>query len=292
MMRTVAPPRMKKGDATGMITKIARRLEVPFGYRQARGGELRPYAFTQSIDGREEWQVAAKEAAKPVEELAIGDQVLCRGQLAVLTAFDPSTDECSITFRAEGTEIEKTVNFASRFGNGPKSARLQRPPALLLPPPRKERKDKISEEVKGHVTIVYETNCPTSPHTRDRMRRLRASRCWQEEQAMIQSETLKNLFNIFAKEYPQDQLSLTKFKMLKPWNLKKAYRETCLCRMCELFRLYVGGLHAAGDLTATRLHTSSTRCSTIIGASASRAGSSGLSLGTPTTRRISNPGKC
>ena len=99
-----------------------------------------------------------------------------------------------------------------------------------------------------HVAHVYETNCPTSPHQRDRQRRLLASHVWEEKQAMIQTETLQNLFNIFVKEYPDDKLSFTKFKSLKPWYLKKAYRETCLCRMCELYRLYVAGLHAAADL--------------------------------------------
>ena len=98
------------------------------------------------------------------------------------------------------------------------------------------------------MAMVYGGACPTSPHVRDLMRRLLAPRCWEEMQAMIQSDTLLNIYKQFIKDYPDDTIGFTNFKLLKPWNLKKAYRETCLCRMCELFRLYMGGLHMAGEL--------------------------------------------
>merc|ERR1712196_750777 len=38
------------------------------------------------------------------------------------------------------------------------------------------------------------------------------------------------------------------FKRKRPWNLKKAYRETCLCRLCELFRLVHDGLRVVAAL--------------------------------------------
>ena len=186
LLRAVAPVLAKQGDHTGMMTKVAARLRVPYGTRagKKKQGKTWAYAFTKQVPAREAFLAAVEQAAKPRKELQVGDTVLCRGQLAVLTAFDAQTDACSVTYSAEGTEIEKTVNYLSRFGNGAKSARIQRPPALLAPPRRKERKDKLSEETKEHVKIVYETNCPTSPHTRDRVRRLRISRCWEHKQAI------------------------------------------------------------------------------------------------------------
>ena len=256
LLLAVAPPLVKQGNKHGMINKVALRLEVPYGHRWAKGTKVdTPYAFTSAVQGRATFQVELVAAFKPKEDLLPGDAVLCRGQIARLTSYDAATGECSVTFFVEDAGIEKTVNYASRFGNDPKSARLQRPPVLLLPPPRKERSDKLSQEVKGHVLTIYETSCPTSPHQRDRLRRLLASFCWEEKQAMIQSDTLKNLFDAFIKEYPDDKLGFTMFKMLKPWNLKKAYRETCLCRMCELFRLYVGGLHTTARLLSRSVHT-------------------------------------
>lgn len=50
--------------------------------------------------------------------------------------------------------------------------------------------------------------------------------------------TLDELYQAFKEKNPNDTLSFAQFKMLKPWNIKKAYRETCLCRSCESFALY------------------------------------------------------
>ena len=66
----------------------------------------------------------------------------------------------------------------------------------------------------------------------------------QEVNALIQTLTLREIHEVFKQTYPLERLSLTSFKRLKPWNLIKAYRETCLCRLCELFRLYMEGLQA------------------------------------------------
>ena len=227
LLRGVAPPLRKRGDSSGMAAKVAARLEVPYGRRFVKGTKtLVPYAFTQAVAARLAFCAAAKQAARPLKEMMPGDAVICRGQLAELTNFDAQTGHCSVTYRAENSTVAKVVNYLTRFGNCAKSARLQWPPALLLPPSRKARKDKIGEEVLEHVSITYEMNCPTSPHQRDRMRRLLVSRCFEEKQAMIQTSTLKELYEIFGKEYPEDEISFSKFKMLKPWNLKKAYRET------------------------------------------------------------------
>jgi hypothetical protein len=65
---------------------------------------------------------------------------------------------------------------------------------------------------------------------------------------MIQSLPLDEIYRVFQKTYPLDKLSWTKFRMLKPWNVIKAYRETCLCRCCELFRLFVQALNIVGEL--------------------------------------------
>ena len=65
---------------------------------------------------------------------------------------------------------------------------------------------------------------------------------------MIQTLTLKEIYRIFQKTDVLDKLAFSTFKLLKPWNLIKAYRETCLCRVCEIFRLYTEGLHEVAKL--------------------------------------------
>lgn len=182
LLAAAAPPLLKRGDKAGMIRKVAARLQVPYGSHFIKGTKtLTYYAFTKAVAGRVVFISEAEQAAKPLKELKVGDRVLCRGQLAELSAYDPLTGQCSVTFRAEDSDVSQTVNYLTRFGNGEKSARLQQPPALLQYPPRKTRKDAITQEVLDHVAVVYETNCPTSPHQRDRCRGLLASRCWEEK---------------------------------------------------------------------------------------------------------------
>lgn len=65
----------------------------------------------------------------------------------------------------------------------------------------------------------------------------------QTLQALVQTMPIEELYQVFKKTYPSQKISLERFRLLKPWNLIKAYRETCLCRVCELFRLYMQGLH-------------------------------------------------
>ena len=59
---------------------------------------------------------------------------------------------------------------------------------------------------------------------------------------------INELYAIFQKLYPLDKLSFSQFKLMKPWNLKNAYRETCLCRLCELFSLFIAGLHKVAEV--------------------------------------------
>ena len=48
----------------------------------------------------------------------------------------------------------------------------------------------------------------------------------QAAQAMIQTVALDEIYRIFTKTYPLDKLAREQFRLLKPWNLIKAYRET------------------------------------------------------------------
>jgi len=176
----------------------------------------------------------------------VGEDVLCRGQLAKLTKYDEASGRCEVTFSSDG--VEATVQYSSRFGHGKGSARLQRPPALLLPPLRERIKDAISPETREHVHEIFELTCPTSPHQKDERKRRLVRHVFQCKQAMIQTLPLDEIYRIFKKTYPLDKLAYTSFKLLKPWNVIKAYRETCLCRCCELFRLCVQALQIVGKL--------------------------------------------
>ena len=70
-------------------------------------------------------------------------------------------------------------------------------------------------------------------------------------QAMIQTLPLDEIYRRSFRRHTRSTSSAgrtTQFRMLKPWNLTKAYRETCLCCCCELFRLFVMALQVVGKL--------------------------------------------
>ena len=167
-------------------------------------------------------------------------------QIAKLTSWDAATGRCEVTFSYEGGTA--TVPYASRYDKGTGSARLQRPPALLLPPPRQRLKGTISADTKEHVREIFELTCPTSPHQKDARKRCLGRHAVQTLQAMIQTLPLDEIYRVFQKTYPLDTLGYTSFRLLRPWNVIKAYRETCLCRCCELFRLFVQALLVVGGL--------------------------------------------
>jgi len=305
LLRAVSAPRTHQGDSKhGMESLIAARLGEFIGdgtplrtgshWRSSDKTLTNEYALTAAGKARSFFNVRAVEAARPKEELAPGDTVLCRGSLATLASFEEATGRCEVTFSREG--FSETVPYASRFHvkglENKGCARLQRPQPSLMPPPKTKRRDAISDETRAHVRAVYELTCPTSPHTKDIRRRHLAvhvvqvccfARCGssqvrallpllvcanilvltahilvslscQEVNALIQTLTLREIYEVFKKTYPlETTLSYPSFKKLKPWNLIKAYRETCLCRLCELFRLYMEGLHEVAKVLAPLL---------------------------------------
>ena len=241
-----ASPRAQKGDQEGMANRIAKRLDVTPGRRPKRVGEAlgRQRAFDRAIDLRAAMDARLAELYVPMQ--MVGEEVLCRGQLGKLTMYDEATGRCEVTFTYDG--VEKRVPYASRFGRTKGSARLQRPPAVLLLPSCERTKDAITAETREHVHEIFELTCPTSPHQKDERKRRLARHVYQRKQAMIQTLPLDEIYRTFQKTYPLDKLAFQSFRLLKPWNVIKAYRETCLCRCCELFRLFVQALLVVGKL--------------------------------------------
>ena len=49
LLRAIAPVLKRQGDKSGMIKKVAARLEVPCGSRGRKGVKAVNYAFTQAV---------------------------------------------------------------------------------------------------------------------------------------------------------------------------------------------------------------------------------------------------
>lgn len=234
-----------------MLDATASLLGFRYGSRRgSKGGKQREFAATKAMERRQAFDSRADRLQIPAhpplagEPLRLGEDVLCHGVPGELVELQEG-GKCAVLFRSGG-ETQR-VDYDQPLGKGKGSARLQRPPPLLQPPPRTTRSDVVSADVQLAVHDLFETVCPVSPHQRDGMKRRLSPHVVQEAPARILNHTYDELYAMFQQDYAHIKLSKTKFKKLAPWNLKKAYRETCLCRCCELFKLYLTALNVVGD---------------------------------------------
>jgi hypothetical protein len=247
-LAAVAPPRAGQGDQTGKAYRVSERLCVRRGKRQCG----RPYAFDKAQDLRSAFDERIAQLGAP---LRVGESVLTRSGPAELTAlingegnFDGG---CAVTFRAGEYHAEHT--YPACFGNGAGSARLRRMPLLLGPPPRELRSDRVTSSTRLAILKHVESTCPISPHQRDVMKKNLAPFVFAEKPSFILSGNLEFLYSGFREKHPDIAISFAQFKLELPWNIKHAYRETCLCRTCLNHDWHRDGIKVVAGLIAPLL---------------------------------------
>jgi hypothetical protein len=94
--------------------------------------------------------------------------VLTHNGPAELTRF---TDDggCVVTYRIGDDYAER--KYSECYSKAKGSARLRRMPPSLTPPPRATSALSLSDATRKAILDHFATTCPTSPHTRDVMRR-------------------------------------------------------------------------------------------------------------------------
>ena len=98
----------------------------------------------------------------------------------------------------------------------------------------------MNPALKKKVATHFEQNCPTSPCAKDRMRKWLAVGIFIFAQAMILMTTYTKLFKSFKAEHG-DAISESQFHKERPWNIKRACHDSCLCKSCENFKMYEDG---------------------------------------------------
>jgi hypothetical protein len=192
-LKHVVPLRVKKGDHSGMMTRIAERFELSRGKRSKKHG-ARPYAFDKCVDERvcrrlglepepaivplshrspshccslsnccslsphpisvqADWDAAV---AKLNEPLKAGEVVLTHNGPAELTRFTEGGG-CVVTYRVGEAYTKKS--YAKCYGKAPGSARLQRIPPSLKPQPRKQSSLAISDTTRKVVLDQQSIRC-------------------------------------------------------------------------------------------------------------------------------------
>ena len=259
----VAPTRVASGNHEGMARRVSARLHVQRGKRSKKRGE-RPYAFEAATSSRADFDHQAARfhfAAGPLrqgqqhalvgEPLQPGERVLTQHNGEAELARFTATGGCVLVFRAGDTF--KEVVFKGCYGKGKGSAGLRRIPPSLSAPPRQVSSAAISDATRLAILDHVRSIAPTSPHTRDVMRRHVGPFLVEEKPAFIQSDPIEVMYDLFRKARPDIKIGLTQYKGELPWNLKKAYRSTCLDRCDVNFDWHRQGLRVATELLAPLL---------------------------------------
>ena len=239
--------------ADGTERRICARLGVMRGCRSAKNG-FRPYAYRQGAMRRQALAVAfCAQAEKQVP--TVGDRVYvgaCGSEGTIVGVGDDG--QCSIKFGSgDISEVHdyKTMGLTKETRKVPGSARLR----LLLPPlsPPDQLTARTSGALNGLAQRVEEharSRCSESPHTRDSMSRRVDVFLHERKQALIKTEPVEEMYADFEKQHSGEgpRCKLSTYKNYLPWNMKDAYRETCLCAHCESQRLHMEGLRVAAKL--------------------------------------------
>jgi len=176
-----------------------------------------------------------------------GEEVLSHGLRAELTRISVQPNEqepevgwpCVVTFRAGASEQE--YSYSSMFGKQAGSARLQRIPPTLAPHDIATSSNAVSPKTRVLVRMHAENVCPISPCKRDSMRKHVGPRVWATRQALILMFPIYTLMALFFAEHGEDLVKPSTYRQIlheDVWNLKHAYRETCMCRLCFNLRCY------------------------------------------------------
>lgn len=238
-------------DTDGTERRICARLKVPRGCRCAKS-DFRPYMYRSGALRRQSFEVKRTSIAKGAPNE--GDMVYvmtCNSEGKLLEVGEDGS--CRIEFSmGDISEVREylTMGLTKETRNKPGSARLRHILPPLSPPARKTIS--TSGALNGLALRIDEhvrSRCSESPHTRDSMSRRVAPFLHERKQALIKTEPIEEMFADFKKQCAEGQgCKLTTYKNYMPWNLKGAYRETCLCAQCESQRLHMEGLRVAADL--------------------------------------------
>lgn len=101
---------------------------------------------------------------------------------------------------------------------------------------RKRRRDAFTGALRSHVERFWEENTSPSPSERDLKRHRVGPKQYVVHQAHEQHKKTRALLKDYNDENPDDTVSYGMFQTLKPYYVRKACAQSCLCRYCENLR--------------------------------------------------------
>lgn len=247
VLAALAPKREAERSREGMLRAASQRLRVERGVRYFNG-EKRPYAFDQAVARRAVFDEAVfkcSDALKP------GDEGISHGQLCTVVEIDHKEDTCALRFSQGGVEAVREYTCIYRGSNPRKqapfpqgSARLRRAPPSLRVQVRERRCDEKMEAARAKVEELFDAEGARSPSQRDSVRRRVGVGLYENTQALIVFAKYSALYTLYCSRYPANHISFSTFKSLRPWYVRRAKEESCLCKHCDNFKQQQTTLHS------------------------------------------------
>ena len=232
-------------------------LVCPPRRRSKKHGGGRQYAFDKQIDARTGFDavVASRMGPQPkgASHCKIGEDVLTACGRAELTSLTEGGG-CVVTFRSGSTYHSRS--YSSTYGKSKGSARLQPIPPSLLPTHRSSRNIEQRLAVCKAITEHAPTYCKTSPHQRDVVKKRTGPFTLEHRPGLILEDVREAMYTDFEEKHP----GLLKFSQWKKvvkdevWQIKKAYRLTCLDRVDSNYNWHREALVVVAKQLAELLH--------------------------------------
>lgn len=231
--------------------QVCARLGVHRGSRYVHAtGEKRPYAIEQAILRR----AVFDEASEVVGEgkLKIGDKASSRGRPCTVVEIDYKEDTCKLSFDYAGVHVTRDYHCiykaagSKRFPKG--SARLRSVVTSLRPGSREQRSDAKAEAARPLVEEFFDLEGARSPSQRDSVRRRVGVGLYQTAQALYVYAKYSALYAKYLIMHPANRISFSMFKSLRPWYIRRAKQETCLCKHCENFKGFQDALNSVAQV--------------------------------------------
>lgn len=179
-----------------------------------------------------------ERALKRVGPFKTGDVVECSSGQGKISAITQTSITIELDFGVDGIH---SVTFPKYQGSSEKEKRSRKYGRIVhyIPPLynqnlRKARNDRTSNNVRKDVQEFIKKFCTESSCRRDVKHRVLATKVVVSAPGLLLNESLEKIYEKFLQTVNY-KISWTTFLKSRQWNLRKAYRETCLCSRCLKF---------------------------------------------------------
>ena len=107
--------------------------------------------------------------------------------------------------------------------------------------------EKVSA-ARPKVEELFDAEGSRSPMAKDKVRRRVGVGLFEETQALYVYCKFKTLYALYCQRYPANPISFSTFAALRPWYVRRAKQETCLCKQCTNFKNYLSVLNSLVEL--------------------------------------------